>query len=217
MIRKLKRNRATAVKTKFDIQIVSLSIPAVPKMKEITRGDHVRISLERNGKIVTSTDDVTAAPNQRDNGMTLKFANELSVISTMYRDTSNTKYIEKKAKLLVQVNNPKLGKYQNVGDSEVLLDEFATIYDNSTNTLVGKTFSVKNCSVPGAVLVVKYTVSSIGKDDAIDNALETDTVISDATLDSTFEDVDLQDRDCSSSNSPNIHLEELPVPQIQVL
>lgn len=206
MIRKLKRNRATAKKTKFDIQIVSISIPAVPKMKEISKGDTVNVCMERSGKMITHTEDVTTTYNPRDNGITLKFKNEMSLVSTMYRDTSNTKYIEKKSKLHLRVKRTDSDKYVNVADSELFLDELLTIYETTIDTIGTKSFKMKNCSVPGVVMSIKFNVSTIGKDEVIDdNAFETDTVISDTTTSfdmdtSTFDDVDLleKDKECTA-------------------
>ena len=202
MIRKLKRNRATAAKTKFDLQVTSVSIPAVPKMKEITKNDYVNISIERNGKIITHTEDEMATYNPRDNGISLKFKNDMSIVSTMYRDSSNTKYIEKKAKIQLRVKNNENDKYNVVGDADLLLDELATIYDTTVDTVAVKTLKIKNCSVPGVVLTLKFNVSTIGKDDVNDTSFETDSVISDATMEQ-FEDIDLKVDSSGSFNSHN--------------
>lgn len=166
----------------------------------------MHVCLERSGKMITHTEDVTTTYNPRDNGITLKFKNEMSLVSTMYRDTSNTKYIEKKAKLCLRVKRTDSDKFQNVADCELLLDELASIYETTTDTIAMKSFKLKNCSVPGVVMVVKFNVSTIGKDEVVDNAFETDTVISDTTtsfdLDaSCFDEVDLQERDSVTSSS----------------
>ena len=51
------------------------------------------------------------------------------------------------------------------------------------------------------MLKVKFVVSTIGKDDMHDLAFETDTVISDATME-TFDDIDLHhDKEKHANNS----------------
>lgn len=202
MISKLTRNRASAVKTKFDLQVMSLSIPAVPKMKEISKGDIVNLCLERHGKLITQTEDVSATYNPRDNGITLKFNTDMLFVSTMYRDSSN-KYKEKKSKIQLRVKNIDTGKYHVVGDAEVLLDELATIYDTTMETIATKSFKIKNASVPGIVLKLKFTVSSIGTDEVHNCAYETDSVISDATMDTSFEEIDLKQPSLRSLGSTN--------------
>lgn len=198
MIKKLKRNRSSATKTKFDLFVVAVNIPAIPRMKEISKGDLVNIAIERNGKIITQTEDTPASTNPRDHSISLQFKQEMSLVSTMYRDMSNSKYVEKKAKLLLRVKASS-GKYSSVGDGDFHLDELATIYDNAVETVVTKNVSLKHCSVPGVSVTVRFNVSSIGKDEKYDTSLETDTIISDTTLD--LEEVDFQDREGASNGT----------------
>jgi hypothetical protein len=82
------------------------------------------------------------------------------------------------------------------------LDELATIYDTTVDTVAVKTLKIKNCSVPGVVLTLKFNVSTIGKDDVNDTSFETDSVISDATMEQ-FEDIDLKVDSSGSFNSHN--------------
>jgi hypothetical protein len=73
--------------------------------------------------------------------------------------------------------------------------------------------------VPGVVLNVKFTVSTIGQDEVIDNAFETDTVISDATMDTlAFDDVDLHEKESASVStaSSNSIMEKYNEERLQV-
>ena len=159
MFSKIKRIGTTACKVQITVELKRLTIL---ESKDCRSG--LFIEMERGSKSIKSTSR-DSPPDNTDAKLVLQFDESLTVVMTLYKDSSG-KYVEKKGKLLLKGYSKVTSKEVKLGSVKLSLNTLADDYEKKSMTLQFEDLKGRPMGLIDVSTTAKYLGDGCGDDDS---------------------------------------------------